>query len=226
MDNKDNKEYLKKTIESLSQPLPYKWKLQSYTKDKSKALCVAYIDARDVNERLNTVCEFGYHTEHYSLGTDIYCRIGLIMPDGSVIWRSDVGESNNETEKSKTAASDSFKRAAVQFGVGRFLYELDIVKLPVKQDGQFYNIIDDNGNKVWDLTEHINKMKSGTKVDSKPVTKAKVAGPKPTLDELTPTHKSWAYTVKRVKEGVPLEQIKKSFVISSENETKLTNEAK
>ena len=226
-----NNEYLKKVITALAQPLPYKWKVQSFTKDKTKALCVAYIDARDVNDRLNEVCEYGYHTEHYVLGSDIYCKIGLIMPDGSVIWRSDVGESNNATEKSKTAASDSFKRAAVQFGVGRFLYDLDTVFLKAKEDGKFTNVVDDNGNKIWDITAHINNMRQKntnapkTLPEKKAPTPSKKPEPKE-LDWLNPDTPNWNYSVKRLKEGVTIETIKKNFRLSKENETKLTNEAK
>lgn len=234
-----NNDYLKRILTELSKPLDYQWKLQSYTKDKSKAMCVAYIDARDVSARLNEVAEYGYHSEHYILGSDIYCKIGLIMPDGSVIWRSDVGESNNETEKSKTAASDSFKRAAVQFGIGRFLYDMEVVKLPTKQDGNYYNIVDEKGNKVWDLTKHIKQLlkKGGTKIDETPEVKeapksAKASDPKGVKpsspvatkkkEELTPTHGSWSYAKKRISEGVKIEQIEETFVISEENKKLLT----
>lgn len=216
-----NEEYLKKVLGELSKPLDYKWKLQSYTKDKSKAMCVAYIDARDVTQRLNEVCVYGWHRDHFVIGTDVYCRVGLIMPDGSVIWRADAGESNNDTEKTKTAASDSFKRAAKEFGVGLFLYDLDIVKLPTKQDGNYYNVVDDKGNKVWDLTKHINGLlKKGT--ETPPPTPEKT--PKPTkkeLDWLNPGTPNWEYAKKRVSEGVTIETIKKTFRLSKENEDKL-----
>src|SRR5687768_5525683 len=113
-----NEEYLQQVIKSLSQPLEYKWKVQSFTKTKDKAMCVAYIDARMVIQKLNEVCTYGWHRNHFAIGNDTYCNLGLIMPDGSVVWRADVGESENDTERAKTSASDSFKRAAVQFGLG------------------------------------------------------------------------------------------------------------
>jgi hypothetical protein len=223
----NNNEYLKKVITSLSQPLEYKWKLQSYTKDKSKAMCVAYIDARIVIQRLNEVCEYGWHREHFALGNDKYCRLGVIMPDGSVVWRSDVGDSDNETETSKTAASDSFKRAAVQFGLGLFLYDLDIVKLPTKQSGNYYDVVDDKGNKIWDLTDHINKMLKSPKKGkteepkkSEPVEK-KAPTPSKELPELLENTPNFEYAKKRLKEGVTLETIKKNFRISEDIEKKL-----
>ncbi len=48
------------------------------------------------------------------------------------MWRSDSGalESNDNVEEettSKGETSDAFKRACVQWGIGRFLYEKDII---------------------------------------------------------------------------------------------------
>lgn len=219
--------YLQDTINKLSEPLTYKWKVQSFTKDKTKAICVAYIDARDVTKRLNEVCEHGWHRDHFILGDTVYCRLGIVMPEGNIIWRADAGESDNATEKSKTAASDSFKRAAVQFGVGLFLYDLDHVTLKAKEDGKYTNPVDDNGNKIWDLTAHINGLKK------KPAAaKPKPEKPKSELDWLNPGTDNWNYAIKRIKETkgtdspVTIETIQKSFRLSKENEEKLTNESK
>lgn len=46
------------------------------------------------------------------------------------------------------------------------------------------------------------------------------------LEWLNPGTPNWTYTVQRLKEGVPLETIQKTFRISKENITKLQNEAK
>jgi hypothetical protein len=50
------------------------------------------------------------------------CDIG-IMIDGLWIWRAG-GAGDTDVEAEKGAISDAFKRAAVLFGVGRYLYEL------------------------------------------------------------------------------------------------------
>src|SRR5690606_2308244 len=126
----------------------------------------------------------------------------VTMPDGTIIWRSDAGDSDNGTERAKTAASDSFKRAAVQFGVGLFLYDLDIVTLPAKANGNYTDVVDSTGKKIWDITAHINSMKNGT---TPPPPKNDTKKPKkedPKKEELTPSHKNWAYAVKRVADGV------------------------
>ena len=43
-------------LEKLKQEIPFKWKIQSFNKDKTKASNVAYIDARDVMNVLDEVC--------------------------------------------------------------------------------------------------------------------------------------------------------------------------
>lgn len=68
-----------------------------------------------------------WQREHKILGNDIYCRVGIYNPElKEWIWREDAGaEANTEIEKSK--ASDSFKRACVNFGLGRCLYSAPFV---------------------------------------------------------------------------------------------------
>lgn len=155
-----NDEYIKTILSALSAPMPYKWRVQSFSKNKPLAACVAYIDARDAMQRLDDVCVYGWQRRHVEIKGHIYCEVGIVMPDGSVLWRMDCGtESNTEAEKGES--SDSFKRACVNFGVGRFLYDLDIVYLPAdakKEGGNYPSVVDSNGKKVWDLTKHINGM--------------------------------------------------------------------
>lgn len=158
--NAKNDEYLKTILPALSEPMLYKWRVQSFSKFKPQATCVAYIDARDAMQRLDDVCVYGWHRRHVEIKGHIYCEVGIVMPDGSVLWRMDCGtESNTEAEKGES--SDSFKRACVNFGVGRFLYDLDIVYLPAdlkKEKDNYPSVIDESGKKVWDLTKHINGM--------------------------------------------------------------------
>ena len=45
------------------------------------------------------------------------------------------------------------------WGVGRFLYDLEIVSLQCDDEG---NPIDSNGKRIWDITAHINGLKSGS----------------------------------------------------------------
>lgn len=179
----DNKDYLKQVVTELSKELPYKWKVQSFNRDKTKAMCVAFIDARLAVKRLNEVCVYGWHRKHFAIGDDTYCDLGVVMPDGTIQWRGDVGESENKTERAKTSASDSLKRAALNFGLGLFLYEKDIVMVDAKTEGQYTNPVKPDGTKIWDMTKYINEElgKSAKPQVSKVITST--AKPTPTKQE-------------------------------------------
>ncbi len=100
-----------------------KFKVQSLTKDGSKALIVAYIDARLVVERLNLICPHLWHDAYEPVGggKGLVCHLTV---DG--ITRRDVGEGVG-----KALFSDALKRAAVKFGVGVSLYAVPRTWLPV-----------------------------------------------------------------------------------------------
>ena len=70
-----------------------------------------------------------WQREHKILGTDIYCRVGIWNEElKQFVWVEDAGSSGSiEIEKSK--ASDSFKRACVNIGIGRELYTAPEIKL-------------------------------------------------------------------------------------------------
>ena len=171
----------KEILKELAEPMDYKWRVQSFSKFKKEATCVAYIDARQAQDRLNEVLGLDWQDKYYELKGTLYCSIGVKVDD-EWIWRSDCGvESNMEAQKGE--ASDAFKRACVKFGVGRFLYDQPIKILPtdgIKQDKQNPHIIDGEGRWVAqsELTAFIN---SG--VDIEELKKASKESQKGKLDE-------------------------------------------
>jgi len=112
----------------LAAPFPpdaVSWRVGSMTKDKSKARALAYLDARDVMDRLDSVLgASGWQCEYIPMpnGTTC-CRIALKL-DGEWVWKAN-GAGNTDIEAEKGAYSDAFKRAAVLWGVGRYLYAID-----------------------------------------------------------------------------------------------------
>lgn len=112
-------------LEKLKEPFTPKWRVQS-TKNQ-KAICVPYLDARQVQERFDKVCTPEKWQNTYDPETGA-ASIAIFI-EGEWIWKTDVGtESNVEKEKGK--ASDAFKRAAVLWGVGRDLYNKGTKVLP------------------------------------------------------------------------------------------------
>lgn len=78
---------------------------------------------------------------------------------GSGFSKEDVGvESDNEGEKGEF--SDAFKRAAVKWGVGRFLYDMDIKYLDIKlNNGQKEYYYEGEKVNQFRLTEFFNRKK-------------------------------------------------------------------
>ena len=145
-------------LKSLKNEMPFQWRVQSFDKKKPSATCVAYIDARDVANALDTaVGPENWQDEYKIVGDMLFAGIGIKIC-GEWVWKWDTGSESN-IEKEKGHVSDSFKRAAVKWGVGRFLYELPIQKVKANEPtNQYRDVLDDSGKKVWDLTKHINGM--------------------------------------------------------------------
>lgn len=101
------------------------WKPQVITKDRKRALLLAYIDARAVQDRLDAVCPNDWQFEIEVVpGTGAPTVKGRLSVLGMV--REDIGEAGGQGEAGtlKAAASDALKRCAVHFGIGRYLYDL------------------------------------------------------------------------------------------------------
>lgn len=116
-------------LDALKKEIPYKWKPQWQNKAKDKWQCVAYIDARDVQDILDSVCWTHWQSEFYEVKGKLFCKIWIKI-ENEWVWRSDTWFLENEHiddgTESKWEASDTFKRAAVQWGIGRFLYSKKI----------------------------------------------------------------------------------------------------
>jgi len=115
----------KVTLEKLAEPFDpseIDWKPQATNRDKTKALAVAYIDARAVAERLDQVVE-GDWAFDWEQGDNGSVK-GKLTICGTT--RCDVGEPGDgpQGKTPKAAVSDALKRSAVLFGVGRYLYRL------------------------------------------------------------------------------------------------------
>lgn len=120
------------------------WRVGSTNADKSKGMALAYIDSRDVMDRFNSVCgPFGWQCTHTVApdGKKVTCAIGVLNPDTAAwVWRTD-GAGETDVEGEKGSYSDSLKRAAVSFGVGRYLYDLDCPWVALEPAGRSVRIV-------------------------------------------------------------------------------------
>lgn len=124
-------------LDKLSEPLSIDqidFRVQSIN-NGGYATILAYKDARvDIN-RLNSVLGPGYwQRSHELIGDRLYCRVGIYNETiQQWSWVQDVGvESRSEAEKGQ--ASDSFKRACFNLGIGIELYDYPVIQVKLKDD--------------------------------------------------------------------------------------------
>lgn len=112
-----------------------------------------YKDARcDMNILDETVGEFNWQREHKEIKGTVYCGVGIHcaphVANGELsmnqwVWKWDAG-AESYTEKEKGEASDSFKRACVNWGIGRELYTAPLIFIRAKTEpvGNGYRLSD------------------------------------------------------------------------------------
>lgn len=106
----------------------------------TKGQALAFIDARDVMDRLDEVVgPANWQCKYSHANGKTVCDIGINVIGGPKltfvgegahpvltecwVWKAD-GAGDTDMEAEKGALSDAFKRAAVRWGIGRYLYSL------------------------------------------------------------------------------------------------------
>jgi hypothetical protein len=155
----ENPGVTREKLHDLSIEIPYKWKVQ--TAKSWGCECVGYVDARQVMDLLDEALGPENWQDHYrEVAGNVYCDL-KIKVGGEWVTKSDCG-AESSFEKEKGQASDAFKRAAVKWGVGRFLYRLPMVKTKSIESGKDtrgnpkYVPVDEQGNKIktWELSQY------------------------------------------------------------------------
>lgn len=114
---------------ALSAPFePKEVKFKPQMVKNNRALAMGYIDARLIQDRLDEVLGVENWQDKYEFLPDgsVVCRLRLKL-GGRWITKTDVGspsEQPDSGDRVKAAVSDALKRAAVKFGIGRYLYRL------------------------------------------------------------------------------------------------------
>jgi len=117
-------------ISELSKPFAaheVDWRLQHSTKDKTRGLAVPYIDSRAIQRRLDeTVGPFHWQNCFSEWqGKSQLCGLSILCEErGEWVTKWD-GAEQSDIEAVKGGLSDSFKRAAVHWGIGRYLYGME-----------------------------------------------------------------------------------------------------
>jgi hypothetical protein len=120
--------------EKLRAPFPadaIEWRVQQagFKDGEPWARVLAYIDNRSIQDRLDEVFGVMGWWNDYKAGPDggVVCGISILWdtPTGPMAITKWDGAENTDIESVKGGLSDSMKRAAVQYGIGRYLYRLE-----------------------------------------------------------------------------------------------------
>ena len=133
-----------KLMSVLKAPFPeseIEWRVGPTNADKTKGIALAYITARAVMNRLDAVFGVGGWQDDYQFipGADgskntWVCRLTVLI-DGVWITKADAAD-ESDMESTKGGVSDALKRAAVKLGIGRYLYNLPNVWVPIEVRGK------------------------------------------------------------------------------------------
>lgn len=134
-------------------PSKISWRVGATTGDKSKGIALAYIDARDVMERLDEVCgPENWQCRYPFAGC---CEIGIQIK-GQWVWKAN-GAGETQVEAEKGQYSDAFKRAAVLWGIGQYLYDLPNAWVDLEPKGRSHAI---TKNAMMELTKRLGNWQS------------------------------------------------------------------
>lgn len=101
----------------------------------------ARVDYRILDE---TFGMFGWTNQYAVLNGVTYCTVGIFNPKtGEYVPKANCGAEGN-IEKEKSTASDAFKRACFNIGIGRELYTKIFIFVPAEtyKDGNYYKLKD------------------------------------------------------------------------------------
>jgi hypothetical protein len=120
-------------------PTDIEWRIQGTPREYSgdyKAMILPYITNRAVMDRLDSVVGHQNWKNEFSAGPIGGVMCGLsIRVDGEWITKHD-GADQTDVEAIKGGYSDAMKRVAVEWGIGRYLYNLPKYFVKVEKKGE------------------------------------------------------------------------------------------
>ena len=134
--------------QALAQPFApedLEWRIQTTSKDKTRGMAVPYVTNRAIQTRLDEVCGpdnwYNDFKPWHANGKkeSQLCGIAIHFEGRGWITKWD-GAEDSDIESIKGGLSDSMKRAAVQWGIGRVLYNMDSVWVDIEQVGSSFVI--------------------------------------------------------------------------------------
>ena len=150
---------MKKIWEALKKPFAesdVEWRVcrSGITKDRPWVLCLCYVTNRAIMDRLDEVVGPQNWKNEFTQAPEggILCGISIRIDSNGLneewITKWD-GADNTDIEATKGGLSGAMKRAAVQWGIGRYLYNLEENFATIESDGKYKAGIKDKTSGVY-----------------------------------------------------------------------------
>lgn len=159
-------------IKELKKPFDPKyieWRIQKKSKDGTKGMAMAYVDARAISNRLDELTERslidGWSVDYRPIDMGVIKRqrrgfdteepikgfiCSITLYNGGEKYTREDGANLTDFEAFKGGLSGAFKRAASAWGIGRYLYDLPVTWAPIDNWG---NVIRKPNLPLWALPE-------------------------------------------------------------------------
>ena len=198
--------------QALTAPFPngdIEWRVSATNKEKTKGLAVPYVTNRAIQNRLDdTVGVDGWYNEFtpWKNGTAQLCGISIYLNAHNLWLTKWDGADDSDIEAVKGGLSDSMKRSAVEWGIGRYLYGMTQLWVPIQACGRGFMISDsarpklDQAHERW--VQQLQERRHGTgqapqKSEQRPQAKASAR----THAQNTPPHSQTDSAPNALSEG-------------------------
>ena len=128
-------------------PEDLEWRIQVMSKDQTSGLAVPYVTNRAIQDRLDDVVgPENWHNDYKPWHGNgkreaQICGISIFFEGRGFITKWD-GAEDTDVEPVKGGLSDSMKRSAVQWGIGRVLYKMNPIWVGIEKKGNSFVIKD------------------------------------------------------------------------------------
>ncbi len=201
-------------------PEEIEWRCGATNRDKTKCLALAYVTNRAIQNRLDEVAGVENWKESFrEVNGGFVCSLSIRDGENGEWITKEDGASSTGIEPVKGGLSDSMKRAAVQFGIGRYLYDAEATWEPAKQIGKSTVLartptlkLKGKGQKIADVENIPNEPTTEPAEDRKVQVALKKLSSVETIDELQSVYMSLG-SLKVDPEVMALkEQLKSEFL--------------
>lgn len=128
-------EQITKQLSAPFYPNEIEWRIGATNQNKTSGIALPYITNRAIMNRLDDIFGiFGWKNEFIIKDKSKICGISIRIGDE---WFTKYdGADDTNIEATKGGLSNAMKRAAVQWGIGRYLYKLPTMWVPIERTGE------------------------------------------------------------------------------------------